>query len=111
MKNAINNNILSLNEKSPAEVQRELASRVRQRRLELDFTQKAFALRCGIPLPTYRRFETTGEISLHNLLLVAVPLRMLGDFEGVFSEMRYRSLADVADEEAVKKRKRGRRND
>jgi len=95
----------------PIEIQRGIAARVRQRRLELDLTQKAFAARAGIPLATYRRFETTGEISLRGLVLLSVPLRMAGDFDSLFSERRYRSIDDVIDEAHAKERKRGRRND
>jgi len=111
MKNGLNSNILLFEEKTPGEVQREIAARVRRRRLELDLTQKAFAARSGIPLATYRRFELTGEISLRNLILLSIPLRMTADFDGLFSERRYRSIDEVIDEARGKERKRGRRND
>jgi transcriptional regulator with XRE-family HTH domain len=81
------------------------------RRLEMNLTQQAFAKRAGIALATYRRFEQTGEISLHNLILVSVPLGMMDDFAGLFTQRRYRSIDEVVGEGRFKTRKRGRRND
>jgi transcriptional regulator with XRE-family HTH domain len=107
----LNANILSLDEKSPSEVTQGISQRVRARRLELDLTQKALSGRAGMPLATYRRFETTGEISLKNLVMIATALGMTEDFEALFSSRRYRSIEEIQNIEKVKARKRGQRNE
>ena len=111
MKSHLNNNILQFNEHSPEAVRLGIASRVKMRRLEMNLTQKGFSARAGIPFPTYRRFETTGEISLSNLILIAVVLGMTSDLETIFSERRYQSIDEVINAEKIRTRKRGRRND
>jgi transcriptional regulator with XRE-family HTH domain len=106
----ISDNILSIIE-SNIDLSLGVAGRVRERRLEMNLTQKGFAARAGIPLATYRRFERSGEISLSNLILVAYALGMTLDIEKLFSERRYENIDAVINAESVKKRKRGKRND
>jgi transcriptional regulator with XRE-family HTH domain len=103
-------NMLSIDE-SGAGLERGVAGRVRERRLEMNLTQKGFAARAGIPLATYRRFERSGEISLANLVLIAYALGMTLDIEKLFSERRYENIDAVINADSVKKRKRGKRND
>ena len=111
MNTSINNNILQFNSSSPEEMRLGIASRVKMRRLEMNLTQKGFSARAGIPFPTYRRFETTGEISLSNLILISVVLGMTPDLENIFSERRYQNIEEVINADKIRKRKRGRRND
>lgn len=101
--------ILSLSNSTPSTVAVRLAERVKARRLELDLTQEGLARRAGLPTATYRRFERTGEISLAGLLRVAMALDSLDDFERLFSDRKYRTLDDVVNATALR-RKRGRRN-
>ena len=84
--------------------------RAKARRLEMDLTQEGLAIRAGIPLATYRRFERTGKIALEGLLRVAYALDALDDFDAVFSAPRYTSL-DEALQANQKNRKRGKRNE
>jgi transcriptional regulator with XRE-family HTH domain len=107
----INDNMLELNASFPASVQVAVAERVRARRLEMDLTQRAIAARSGVPLATYRRFERHGEISLRNLILISFALDMQGDFDSLFTGVRYRDIEDVIGSGAKAKRKRGRRNE
>ena len=111
MNNRLNNNILRFNSASPEEVRLGIASRVKMRRLEMNLTQKGLSARAGIPLPTYRRFEVTGEISLSNLIMISVVLGMTPDLEIIFSERRYQNIDEVINAEKIRARKRGRRND
>ena len=64
---AFNNNIISINERTPKEVSLSVAKRVRMRRLELNMTQVELSHKAGIPLPTYRKFERTGVIAFAKL--------------------------------------------
>jgi len=59
------NNILSFNISTPNDISSQIASRVKARRLELNLTQEGLSTRAGLKFATYRRFEQTGEISLH----------------------------------------------
>jgi len=111
MNSYLNNSILHFNVASPEEVRLGIASRVKMRRLELNLTQKGFSARACIPFPTYRRFETTGEISLSNLILIAAVLGMTSDLENIFSERRYQNINEVINADKIRSRKRGRKND
>ena len=102
-----NNTIISLDVKTPPEIAKEVAQRVRKRRLELDFTQEKLADKAGLKLPTYRKFEQKGEISFLALLRIAWALDMLEEFDNLFSKRKYKTI-----EEAIEgnepKRKRGK---
>lgn len=103
-------NILSIDVEFPADIIRLLASNVKSRRLELNLTQAALARRAGIKLPTYRRFERTGEISLMGLLQIAFTLDCLDDFKSLFTRKKYQSLDELLDEKRIT-RKRGMTNE
>lgn len=102
------NNILSFTVSTPNEVARQLAARVKKRRLELDLTQEGLSARAGLKFATYRRFEQTGEISLKGLLRVAFALNALSDFDSLFTQKQYQSLDEVLNEQNVI-RKRGKK--
>ena len=61
------NNIL-FNITNPNDVAKQIASRVKARRLELNLTQEGMSAKAGVKFATYRRFEQTGENSLRGLL-------------------------------------------
>ncbi|AYG00394.1 helix-turn-helix domain-containing protein [Lactococcus allomyrinae] len=85
----------------------DIAHRIKERRLESNFTQEDLAKRSGCALATYRRFERTGEISLKNLVLIAFALGFEDDFDLLFQKKKYASIDELIQEE-VKKRKRGK---
>lgn len=93
---------------SPAHVCRALAARVRDHRVEQNWTQAELARRAGVALSTLRLFERTGKISLERLVMLASALRALDAFEGLFQIPRASSLAEI--EARQTKRKRGRRS-
>jgi len=101
--------MLTLEAVSPDGVARGIAGRARQRRLEADLTQQGLARRAGLSLSTYRRFEATGEVSVHNLVRVALALGAEDGFEGLFGRRGYASLDEVI-AGAGPTRRRGRRN-
>ena len=104
------NNILLLNTENPNEKSKQIASRVKTRRLELNLTQEGLSNRAVIKFATYRRFEQTGEISLRGLLQIAFALNAMTDFDVLFAQKQYRTLDDVLDEQKVN-RKRGKKNE
>lgn len=103
-------NILLVSGEVPQDVAMCIAWNVKQRRLEMNLTQEGLSVRAGIKLPTYRRFERTGEISLKGLLQIAFALNSLRDFEQLFAQRQYQSLDEVLAGNDMK-RKRGKRNE
>jgi transcriptional regulator with XRE-family HTH domain len=87
--------MIQLNEKSIAEICVDIAQKVKQRRLELNLTQKGLALRADVNIETYRKFERTGEISLVNLVKIGIALNTIEDFSRLFSQQKYQRIEDV----------------
>ena len=104
------NNIIAFNVSSPNDVAKQIAARVKARRLELNLTQEGLAARSGMKFATYRRFEQSGEISLRGLLQIGFALNALSDFDALFAHKQYQSLDDVLSEQDLV-RKRGRKNE
>ncbi len=104
------NNIVSFNMYTPGDVARQIAARVKTRRLEMNLTQEGMAARAGLKFATYRRFEQTGEISLKGLLQIGFALNALSEFDALFAQKQYQSLDDVLNEQNVT-RKRGKKNE
>ena len=83
-------NMLSL--RSAPEVARELASRLRARRLQRGWTQEEIARRAGLKEATYVLFERTGKISLLRLLKVLDVLDLLPEFDRIGREKDFAGL-------------------
>ena len=111
MKVDVNDNILSLIDKTPNLIMSGIAQRVKQRRLEKGWTQKMLAAKAGLSLPSYRRFESSGEISVRSLVKLAFALDMTDEFETLFSSKTYQSIDDIVKSEQTKQRKRGHKNE
>lgn len=107
----INNNILSVIERTPDSVMKAVAERVRQRRLERDWTQQLLASKADLPLATYRRFERTGEVSFRGLVMIAFALGVEDELQELFTRRTYRSMDELLNASAGKQRKRGGRNE
>jgi transcriptional regulator with XRE-family HTH domain len=106
-----NDNILVLNNSAPEQLMLGVAQRVRQRRLERNWTQKLLASKSGIPLATYRRFESLGEISLRGLVMIAIALNYENDLKELFSSKSYQSIDELMDSTEIESRKRGTKNE
>ncbi len=96
---------------SPNAVLKGIAERVKDRRLERNLTQKAFAKRAGVGYDAYRKFESTGEITFRNLVLCAIALDDTEGFTELFTKKSYQSIDELLKTQEVKKRKRGSRNE
>lgn len=107
----IDDNILSLINKTPDLLMSGIAKRVKQRRLEKGWTQNMLATKAGVSLGSYRRFESSGEISLRSLVMLAFVLEMTDEFKNLFSRKTYQSINDIIKAEQPKQRKRGNRNE
>jgi len=62
-----------------AKAQRKLAQNTRARRLQAELTQEGLARRSDVPLPTLRKFEQKGIISLESFLKLQMALGGLED--------------------------------
>jgi len=97
--------------KSPDTILKKIAERVKDKRLELNLTQKAFAKRAGVGYDAYRTFENTGEITLRNFVLCAIVLDEADAFAELFTKKTYQSIDELLKTQSEKKRKRGSKNE
>ena len=96
---------------TPTRAQKMLAAHARSRRLQMDLTQEGLAQRSGVPLPTLRKFEQKGSISLESYLKLQM---VLGGLEDILAAMRikdvkFSSIDDVLKADSMPVRQRGRR--
>jgi transcriptional regulator with XRE-family HTH domain len=78
------------------------------RRLELNLTQNGLSARADVNIATYRKFERTGEISLRNLVKIALALNSIDEFQLLFGQKQYQSINDLLNNKATQ-RKRGKK--
>ena len=92
---------------NPENVADAIAARMRELRLAKGWKQVTLAGRSGVTLASLRRFESSGRVSLQNLLKIAFALNRLADFDAVFESQRARSMIELETGEAKPRRKRG----
>lgn len=94
-----------------SKAQEKLAATLRLKRLNRDLTQKGLSERSGVPLPTLRKFEQKGTISLGSFLKLLMVLGGLEDILKILepSQTAFSSIDDVLDADNTPSRKRGRR--
>jgi transcriptional regulator with XRE-family HTH domain len=81
----IKGNPLSIPSASPGGIAKEIASRMKARRLGLGWSRKMLATRAGVSPWTLKHFETSGQIGLETLVKIAVVLGNVRGFEGLFA--------------------------
>ncbi len=86
---------MSLILETPKEIAQRLAHRVREDRLARGWTQEELAARAGIELPTYRKFEREGQISLERLISLSSTLGRLSEWETLLRPRPATSLEEV----------------
>jgi transcriptional regulator with XRE-family HTH domain len=79
-------------DKNPTDILKELAQRARTLRKEHKMSQSELAQRANVSLGSYKRFESSGHISLDSLLKIAFILGKLNDFETVFQSNKNKDL-------------------
>ncbi len=72
-----------------------LTERFVKRRKEKGLSRRRIADISGVSYASVRRFEETGEISLHSLLKLAQALGCVGDFDELFSHPILTDLKDL----------------
>ena len=93
---------------SESELLMTLAGNVKSRRLERNLTQRDLAQKLNICLPTYRKFEQTGSLSLKNFIKIVIFFEETLNIKNLFTQTRYQSLEEVL-EASKPPRKRARK--
>lgn len=91
---------------SPHELAERIRDRARMRRLHINMTQRELAERAGVSYGSVKRFEQTGEISLKNLLRIAIVLDAADEFESLFHTASYQSVRELVESKKKKQKKR-----
>ena len=92
---------------TPEDTAQQLAKKVRALRLARNWKQATLAERSGVSLPSLRRFERTGLVSLQNLLKLTFALGRLSDFESLLQPPAAGRIAELENTARPKKPKRG----
>jgi transcriptional regulator with XRE-family HTH domain len=109
MDNIVSDKDYMLDKLNPASIAKFIAQKCKKRRMELNVPQLELAQRSGVSYGSLKRFEKTAEISLKNLLMIALVLNATEDFLQLFSKKQYKNISDVVLDSEIKTRKRARR--
>lgn len=90
-------NMLAFKMSSPVEVIRDLADRMKRRRIQQGLTQRELAARSNVSYGSLRLFEETGKISLESLVKIAFALEAEAEFERLFPGRLPQNIDDVID--------------
>ena len=99
--------IKELVDQSPQGLQRQVAARFKQLRLSKNVTRAVLSNQSGVPEPTIKRFEASGEISIKSLARLAFFLDAAAGFTQLFQLPEIRSLDELS---RAPKRQRARRS-
>ncbi|MBP3820319.1 helix-turn-helix transcriptional regulator [bacterium] len=84
-----------LNQKTPNEIAKSLADRIKEHRKKLKISQEVLAQKSGVSLGSIKRFETKYEISLQSFIKIAIALDLDNDIENLFITKTYTSIEEV----------------
>ena len=84
-----------LNQKTPNEIAKNLAVKIREHRKKLKISQSTLAQKSGVSLGSVKRFETKYEISLQSFIKIAIALDLDSDLENLFTIKTYTSIDEV----------------
>ena len=80
--------------KTTDELLLEIATRFKRIRKIRKVSQKDLSKRCNVSYASIKRFEETGEISLHSLLKMCVVLE-INDVKELFIKIPYKDISEV----------------
>jgi len=93
---------------TPPETEKLLAVRFKDLRLQAGYKRTTLAQRAGVTVASLKRFETTGQVSLKNLLRLAHALDRLSEFAELFGVLQATSIDELRGQARKKTPKRGR---
>ena len=88
-------NVLFLNQKTPNEIAKSFADKIKEHRKRLKISQKVLAQKSGVSLGSIKRFETKYEIALQSFIKIAIALDLDKDIETLFTQKTYNSINEV----------------
>ena len=84
-----------LNQKTPNEIAKNLAEKIKKHRKRLKISQEVLAQKSGVSLGSIKRFETKYEIALQSFIKIAIALDLDKDIETLFTQKTYNSINEV----------------
>jgi len=78
---------------SSGDLQSKIAAKSKERRLANNLSRRTLADKSGVTQASIKRFETSGEVSLANLLNIAFALNCTREFEALFDPKAPDSIA------------------
>lgn len=84
------NTTFSFLTKTPGEIQKLIAGRIRAIRRSRRISQAKLSQLSGVSLGSVKRFERSGEISFLSLIKIAAALELNGELEHLFKMFRRR---------------------
>jgi transcriptional regulator with XRE-family HTH domain len=88
-------NSIFLNQKTPEEINKEIANRLRQLRKRKKLSQEKLSIKSGVSLGSLKRFETKGDISLKSLTKIAIALEVEEELIEIFSKRPIESIEEI----------------
>ena len=88
-------NNLFLNQKTPNEIAKNIADKIKGHRKKLNISQEVLAQKSGVSLGSITRFETKNEISLQSFIKIAIALDLAKDLEKLFTQKTYASIDEI----------------
>lgn len=88
-------NMYILNQKTPREIDKMIADRIRTIRKRRKISQKRLSEKSGVSLGSVKRFEQSGEISLLSLTKIALALEIQQELEDLFEEVPFLSIEEI----------------
>ncbi|MBQ3543952.1 MAG: helix-turn-helix domain-containing protein [Lachnospiraceae bacterium] len=84
---------------TPEEINMSIAKNTRMLRKRLKMSRKRLSELSGVSYASIKRFEETGNISFLSLTRIAVALDAVGDIKRIFTEVPYKSIQEVINEQ------------
>lgn len=89
--------MISLSMTSPADILRDVAARMKRRRIDANLTQKELAARSGVAYGTLKLYEETGKGSFETLVKLAFALEAEGEFKLLFPSRAPQSIDEIVE--------------
>ena len=87
-------NGILFSKKTPAEINKQIAERLRNIRRRRKISQKKPSEKSGVSLGSLKRFESTGNISLISLTKLAYALDLENELETLFENVPFLSIGE-----------------
>lgn len=88
-------NTFSFHQKTPREIDKIIAERIRNIRKRRKISQKRLSEKSGVSLGSVKRFESSGDISLMSLTKIAIALDISSELEELFEEVPFLSIEEI----------------